>query len=158
MSEEQSASVYAAEKKEERVMDIEERVKQAYELHHQGYNCAQAVVGAYSDLVNIETAALMKISEGFGAGMGALQDTCGAVTGMFMLAGLVNSAGDISVKQTKPETYGMVRELAKQFGEKNQSIVCRDLKGVRTGQVLRSCDGCIEDAVRIAGEFLFHLK
>ncbi len=138
-------------------MNVEERVKKAYELHHQGYNCAQAVVGAYSDLVDIDEKTLMKISEGFGAGMGALQDTCGAVTGMFMLAGLVNSAGDVEEKQTKVETYGMVRELAKRFKEQNTSIMCRDLKGVETGKVLRSCDGCIEDAVRIAGEYLFQM-
>ena len=30
-------------------MNIEERVKKAYDLHHMGYNCAQALLGAYVD-------------------------------------------------------------------------------------------------------------
>lgn len=136
-------------------MNTEERVKKAYELHHKGYNCAQAVVGAYSDLTGTDEKTLLKVSEGFGGGMGSMQDTCGAVTGMFMLAGMVNSAGDVEEKQTKVQTYQIVRDLALQFKEKNQSTVCRELKGVETGTVLRSCDGCIEDAVRIVGSRLF---
>lgn len=136
-------------------MNTEERVKKAYELHHKGYNCAQAVVGAFSDLTDIDEKTLLKISEGFGGGMGAMQDTCGAVTGMFMLAGMANSAGDVEEKQTKAETYQIVRDLSATFQEKNHSTICRELKGVETGNVLRSCDGCIEDAVRIVGESLF---
>lgn len=136
-------------------MNTEERVKKAYELHHKGYNCAQAVVGAYCDLTDTDEKTLLKVSEGFGGGMGAMQDTCGAVTGMFMLAGMVNSAGDVEEKQTKAQTYQIVRDLALKFKEKNQSTVCRELKGVETGTVLRSCDGCIEDAVRIVGNQLF---
>lgn len=136
-------------------MNLEERVNKAHELHQQGYNCAQAVVGAYSDLVDAEEKTLFQISEGFGAGMGALQETCGAVTGMYMLAGMKNSAGDTAAKQTKAQTYQMVRDLTGRFQEKNQSVVCRELKGVGTGTVLRSCEGCIEDAVRMAGDYLF---
>ncbi len=136
-------------------MDMEERVKKAYDLHHKGYNCAQAVVGAYSDLTGVKEKTLFQISEGFGGGMGAMQDTCGAVTGMFMLAGIVNSAGDVEEKLTKEETYALVREVAERFKEKNHSAVCRELRGIETGEVLRECDGCIEDAVRIAGEYLF---
>ena len=136
-------------------MNTEERVKKAYELHHKGYNCAQAVVGAYGDLTDTDEKTLLKVSEGFGGGMGAMQDTCGAVTGMFMLAGMVNSAGDVEENQTKAQTYQIVRDLALKFKEKNQSTVCRELKGLETGTVLRSCDGCIEDAVRIVGNHLF---
>ena len=47
-----------------------------------------------------------------------------------------------------------VRELAAEFEKKNGSIVCRELKGIDTGKVLRSCDGCIEDGIRILGEYL----
>lgn len=47
-----------------------------------------------------------------------------------------------------------VRELAAEFEQKNGSIVCRELKGIDTGKVLRSCDGCIEDGIRILGEYL----
>ncbi len=138
-------------------MTIEERVKKANELHHRGYNCAQAVAGAYSDAVELDEKTLMKVSEGFGAGMGGLQETCGAVTGMVMLAGLKNSAGDVEEKMTKAATFAKVRELAAEFKNQNTTMNCRELKGVDTGKVLRSCDDCIADAVRIAGRKLFEL-
>ena len=128
------------------------------ELFMKGIDCSQVVAGAFAEELGITQEEAYKIAAGFGGGMGAMQDTCGAVTGMFMLAGMVNSAGDVEEKQTKVQTYQMVRELAAEFKEKNQSMICRELKGVETGTVLRSCDGCIEDAVRIAGDYLFPEK
>ncbi len=139
---------------------MEERVRRALENHKKGYNCAQSVLCAYSDLLGVEEETLFAVSEGFGGGMGGMLGTCGAVTGMFMVAGLNNSCKDLQACSTKPMTNKIVRELAKEFQEQNQSIICRELKGVDTGKVLRSCDGCIEDATRIVGERLFkeHLK
>ena len=43
----------------------------------------------------------------------------------------------------------------KEFQEKNSSVVCEELKGVETGNVLRSCGGCIKDAVLLAGRILY---
>lgn len=42
------------------------------------------------------------------------------------------------------------------FREKNGSTVCKELKGIESGKVLRSCPGCIEDMVRIAVKALFN--
>ena len=133
---------------------MEERIKRAMENHKKGYSCSQAVACAYCDLLGIDESLLFKMSEGFGLGMGAL-DTCGAVTGMFMVAGLAKSSGDLEHCNTKPSTMKLVGELRKAFVQKNQSVVCRELKGVDTKKPLRSCDGCIEDAIRIAGEMIF---
>lgn len=137
---------------------MEERVKRALENHKKGYNCAQSVLCAYSDLLGVEEETLFAVSEGFGGGMGGMLGTCGAVTGMYMAAGLQNSCKELQACSTKAVTNKLVRDLAKEFEEKNQSLICRELKGVETGKVLRSCDGCIEDATRIVGEKLFNLK
>ena len=136
---------------------MEERVERAMENHKKGYNCAQCVLCAYSDLLGEDEETLFRVAEGFGGGMGMLA-TCGAVTAMFMAAGLKNSSGDLTACSTKPQTMKLVKELAEAFREKNQSLVCRELKGVDTKKVLRSCDGCIEDAVRILGEKFFGLS
>ncbi len=40
------------------------------------------------------------------------------------------------------------------FQEKNGSTICRELKGVDTGNPLRSCPGCLEDAIELAQEIL----
>lgn len=133
---------------------IEERVAEIKDKHTRGYNCAQIVLCSYAEELGIDEETLFRISEGFGAGMGGMMQTCGAVTAMFMALGLANSSGDLQVCDTKTQTMKKVRELAAEFEKKNGSIVCRELKGIDTGKVLRSCDGCIEDGIRILGEYL----
>lgn len=133
---------------------IEERVAEIKDKHTRGYNCAQIVLCSYAEELGIDEETLFRISEGFGAGMGGMMQTCGAVTAMFMALGLANSSGNLQACDTKPQTMKKVRELAAEFEKKNGSIVCRELKGIDTGKVLRSCDGCIEDGIHILGEYL----
>ena len=135
-------------------MDTEQRIKNAVENQKKGYNCAQAVACAFCDLFGVEEKEAYKAMEGFGGGMGVMS-TCGAVSAMVYLAGLANSDGDISAPgKTKPTTMKHVKPMINEFNEKNSSIICRELKGVDTGKVLRSCPGCIEDGARIAAKYL----
>lgn len=66
-----------------------------------------------------------------------------------MVAGLLKSSRNTKEPVTKGATYRVSREIVQKFGEKNGSVVCKDLKGIGTGKVLRSCDGCIKDAAQI---------
>ena len=133
---------------------MEDRVQKAIENHKNGYNCCQAVACAYSDLFNIDEDTMFKISEGFGAGIGCMQGVCGALSGAVILAGLKNSSGDASNPTTKASTYKLSKELLEKFKNKNSSIFCKDLKGLETKKLLRSCDGCIEDAAKLVSEIL----
>ncbi|MBO5288509.1 MAG: C_GCAxxG_C_C family protein [Spirochaetales bacterium] len=126
--------------------------EKAIELHNIGYNCCQAVVCAFAERLGIDEEVLFKATEGFGLGMGAMNCTCGAVSGAVMLAGLKNSGG--TSQRTKVATYKLSAKIVDDFTTKNQSVICREIKGVDTGKVLRSCGGCIEDAVKIAEEVL----
>ena len=135
-------------------LDITACQAQAAEYHARGFNCAQAVACTLAPAVGLDPQVAFTLTEGFGAGMGGMMQTCGAVTAMFMALGLANSSGDLQACDTKPQTMEKVRELAAEFEKKNGSIVCRELKGIDTGKVLRSCDGCIEDGIRILGEYL----
>lgn len=134
---------------------MEEFVEKALEYHKKGFNCAQAVACAYSEEVGMDENIIFKMAEGFGAGMGGLQCTCGALSGAIMLAGLKQSSGDVNNPTTKGSTYKLSKQMVEEFREKNTSVICRDLKGLDTNVVLRSCDGCIEDAARIAYNVLF---
>ncbi|MBQ3185739.1 MAG: C_GCAxxG_C_C family protein, partial [Firmicutes bacterium] len=51
-------------------------------------------------------------------------------------------------------SYKAMKELTNKFIEKNSSVVCREVKGVDSGQMLRSCNGCIQDAAEIVEEYL----
>lgn len=127
-----------------------DRVEKALENHHKGYNCAQAVICAFADVTDYTEDQLFRLSEGFGFGMGT-QGTCGAVSAMVFLAGLKKSRGVDAIPETnKKESYELARELINSFEEKNKSIICKEIKGDN----LRSCDGCIEDAVKILEEKL----
>lgn len=126
--------------------------EKATELHNSGYNCCQAVACAFAQKLGIGEETLFKIGEGFGLGMGAMNCTCGAISGAVMLAGLKNSGG--TSQRTKAATYKLAAKIIDEFKAKNQSVICRELKGVDTGNILRSCSGCIEDAVKIAEEIL----
>lgn len=125
------------------------RVEKALAYHKKGYNCSQAVACSFCDTMNIDEETVFKMMEGFGFGVSDSFGTCGAVTGMAAVMGMLSSTGNMEMPDSKQKTYAKIRELNAQFREKNGSTICRELKGMDTGKVLRSCDGCIEDAVRI---------
>ena len=124
------------------------RAEKATEYHQKGYNCAQAIVCAFCDKVGLDEETAFKVSEGLGLGVSDTYGTCGAVMGM------ANSCGDLEAPVSKAATYQKVRELNDIFRKKNGSTICRELKGMDTGKVLRSCPGCIEDAANILSEKL----
>ena len=127
---------------------------QAADYHSQGYNCAQAVMCALAPHLGCDVDTAFRFMEGFGLGMGGMSETCGALSGAVAALGVANSAGAAS-PTSKGATYRLSREAARRFREKNSSTVCHELKGVDTGHgMLRSCPGCIDDAVDIAVDLL----
>ena len=120
-----------------------------------GYNCAQAVICALAPEVGADLEACFRLSEGFGAGMGGHRETCGAISGGIMALGQIRSGGTELSGTTKTATYKLASELVERFREKNGATACCELKGIgRESGPLRSCPGCIEDAVRITAEII----
>lgn len=130
------------------------RIEKALENHKKGFNCSQSVACAFCDKVEMSEKDLFRVMEGFGLGGGDMQGTCGAVAGAAAILGLINSTRNLETPNTKQSTYKMAKELNAKFREMNGSTICKELKGVETGKVLRSCDGCIEDAAKLVAEVL----
>ena len=130
------------------------RKEKAISLHDSGFNCAQSVACAFAEEIGVAEEVLFAACEGFGKGMGDTNATCGAVSGAVMLAGFKNSCADPSNPRTKAETYELAAKITGEFAEKNGSLICRELKGMDTGKVLRSCPDCIMDAVELAEKVL----
>jgi C_GCAxxG_C_C family probable redox protein len=101
--------------------------EKAAELFLKGYNCAQSVLIAFSDLTGLDEKTAYKISSSFGGGMGRLREVCGAVSGMFMVTGLLYSTDDLTTNADKIKHYALIQNLAKKFKEENGSIICREL-------------------------------
>jgi len=73
-------------------------------LFKEGYNCAQAVVSAFSDELEIDKETVLRLTSSFGGGMGRLREVCGAVSGMFMVAGLLNGYIDPKIIRLRQNT------------------------------------------------------
>lgn len=105
-----------------------------------GCNCAQAVLCTYADVAGIDEETAMRLAAPFGAGMGNMEGTCGAITG----AGLVLGLSGGSTRQ--------MRQIMNRFQERNGATQCKLLKGVGTGKVLRECNNCVADAAEFLEE------
>ncbi len=101
--------------------------ERAKELFKSGYNCSQAVLGAFCEELGMDFETAMKVASSFGGGMGRMREVCGTVSGMFMAAGLKYGFSDNSDPAKKGELYKRIQYLAELFREKNGSIICREL-------------------------------
>jgi C_GCAxxG_C_C family probable redox protein len=97
-----------------------------------GYNCAQSTLYPFCDDLGLDRDTALKLSCGFGAGMGRRQEVCGAVTGGILALGLRHGRGEGQDKTPTEETYRKVRELTAQFESARGSCICRTL--------LQGCD------------------
>ncbi len=122
------------------------RYEKAVEKHQKGYNCAQAVLCAFSDKIGMEEDDLFRLSEAFGGGMGGTQGVCGAVSAMVFVAGAIKSYGIDKLPETnKKESYNSARILMEKFENEVGTIICAEIKNKQ----LCSCDECIEKAVEL---------
>ena len=110
----------------------------ALEYKHKGYNCCQAVTAALAEEIGVDSEKLLNLSAGFGAGMGNMEGTCGALVGAVVAAGGV-TRGNGSMR--------VARQISELFARQCGSIRCKDIKGVETGRALCSCDDCVRNAV-----------
>lgn len=121
---------------------------------NRGYNCSQAVGCAFCEDVGIEESKMFQLMSAFGLGMGGMEGTCGAVSAGIAVMGLMMNNGNTEDIRQKVKIHKTAKEYTRRFAEKNASIVCRELKGAGTGNILRTCEGCVEDAVVILEEMM----
>ena len=99
----------------------------AAQLFLDGYNCAQAITVAFSDVTGLDKDFSARMASSFGGGMGRMREVCGAVSGMLMVAGLLYGYDSSCDDAAKKAHYKLVQELAGAFREEVGSIVCREI-------------------------------
>jgi C_GCAxxG_C_C family probable redox protein len=109
---------------------MSKKADQAVECFNSGFNCAQSVFSTYSEEFGINKTDALRISCGFGGGMGHKQEVCGALTGAFMLIGCKYGKTKEDDTESKEKTYELVCELADKFKTKHGNILCRELLGI----------------------------
>lgn len=146
---------------------MSERGDRAKELFRQGYNCAQAVVLAFSDVTGLDEKTSAMLASGFGGGMGRMREVCGAVSGMFIVYNMLNGYSDPADNEGKMRNYADIQKLAADFKAENGSIICKELLGLskpegthipekRTDEYYkkRPCGDLVKIATEVLEEFL----
>ena len=148
------------------------KIDKEEELFVSGYNCSQAVVAAFADLFGFTEEQGLKLSAGMGGGMGRLRMTCGAVSGMAILAGMDCGSADASDREGKSANYKVVQELCERFKSEHQSLICAELLNIRKGAPLsyeasertaeyyktRPCVNMVVTAAKIFADYLDEKK
>ena len=101
--------------------------ERAQELFLQGYNCAQAVAGAFCDEIGLPFDTCVRAVSAYGGGMGRLREVCGACSGMAFVLGNVMGYDKADDHEGKKVLYETVREGFGKFKEKNGSYICKEL-------------------------------
>ena len=121
------------------------RKEKAIELHKNRYTCSQAVACAFCDLVDVDELTMKDMVRRYSGGA---YKVCGAVMGAYVIVNYLNG----NINPDNPAEP--LKEDLSLFKEKNSSVICRELKGLEGGKVLRSCRGCVEDAAEILEELI----
>ena len=148
----------------------EDRIQRAVELFMQGYGCCQSVVCAFSDLYGLDEEMALRVSAGFGGGVGRMRMMCGACSALVILAGLEKGQTRGEDREGKAACYQLVRQLLETFRQRNGSIICAELlqmNGIKaetnTSQPdernaeyyrVRPCARKVESAARVFAEYL----
>ena len=114
--------------------DPGERGERARDFFLPGYNCCQAVLLAFADILEAEGLdenMVKTIGSGFGGGFARMREVCGSFSGCTVMAGFIRPAVSPGMDERKAN-YALVQEMAADFRERNGgSIVCGELLGLR---------------------------
>ena len=98
----------------------------AYAWFLKGYNCSQSVVAAFAPQLGLTEETALRLSAGFGAGIGRMREVCGAFCGVVTVLSMVYA--DPADPKDKSRMYALVQQAAEQYRTRNGgSIICREL-------------------------------
>jgi len=142
------------------------RAEEAKKQFEKGFHCAPAVLSTYNEQLGLEKALALKIACGFGAGIGRMGKTCGAVTGALMVIGLKHGQANLADQESSQRTYALVKEFIDRFTTLHGSIECKELIGYDlsdsselgsardSGIFQNKCPGFVYDSALILEEIL----
>ena len=113
-----------------------DREYMAEQLFRSGYNCSQTVFATFADAAGMTEEEAARLASPFGAGFGKMREVCGAVSGMVLLAGVLRGYSDPADAEAKKELYALVQNMCNEFKEREGSLICRELLGLREGEDL----------------------
>ena len=141
-------------------------VEEAISLFKKGFRCSQAILSTYGIQFGLDQELALKLASPFGAGMGSLGNTCGAVTGAFMVLGLKYGNSKVGEIKKKEKAYEITKEFVERFKSRNGTIMCKDLlncdistfegrnKAIKEKIFIEICPKLVRDSAEILEELL----
>ena len=109
-------------------MTAEGRILEAVSRFKNGYACSQAIFTVYAPQFGVAEDKALAIACGFAGGM-RMAETCGAVSGAFMILGLKYCGAEGIAMAGRQATYEAVIKFTAQFKSKQHSVACKELLG-----------------------------
>jgi C_GCAxxG_C_C family probable redox protein len=106
---------------------IKSKAEDAVAYFEKGFVCSQAIFATYAESLGLKPEIALPIADAFGLGMGGMAETCGAVTGAFMVIGLKYGRVHAEDSEAKEKTRRIIKEFVKRFDERHGSIICKTL-------------------------------
>ena len=100
----------------------------AIDYFKQGYSCSQSVFAAFSDITGMSPEMSLKLSSSFGGGIGGMKETCGVVTGAFMVLGIRYGSAELLTPEDKKKFYAFVQTFSDEFNKSFGTLICRKLE------------------------------
>mgnify|MGYP001465050665 CR=1 FL=1 len=146
------------------------RSERALNYYSKGFNCAQSVIVSFADILKLDEETALRLASGFGGGMGRMQQTCGAVTGAFMVIGFLKGKFKSDDQESSAITNSIIQEFSKRFATIHGSINCKalikfdlnseeELAQAKEADVFnKKCTFFVKEAVEILEEILIEYK
>ena len=139
-------------------------------MFQEGFNCAQSVLTCCGGPRGLPRGLALRLGAPLGGGMGCLGETCGAVTGAFLVIGLRPAKADPKDVSFRRGSDGLVRRFTAAFKRRHKTISCRELLGfdvstpqgieqARAAGVFKTlCPPLVRSAAEIVEELLSECK
>ncbi|MBC8423885.1 C-GCAxxG-C-C family protein [bacterium] len=138
------------------------RADEAVALLDEGYNCAQSVLAAFADTLDLDLETALRLADPFGGGMMMSGGPCGAVTGALLVLGLGHGGTAADDDESNERVRELTREFHRRFRARRGTASCTELLGAdisrpevfaqaQTDEIF--ADTC-PDSVRAAAEIL----
>ena len=105
----------------------EEKIAKARELFLSGYNCAQAVAGAFAPEMGMEEKAVVRLAGGLGGGLGGIRVLCGAFSASCLVMSQLHGYDEPDDMEGKKSLYALEQRMGAIFTDRYETLNCREL-------------------------------
>lgn len=134
-----------------------DKMKAASDCYKKGCTCSQAILCAYADELGMEKETAYRMMEGFGCGMGEMQELCSALAAAVCVISFRVSRGRSEPGYGRSETYEGVRRIMEIFRREYGGITCGEiLRGASSKEA--DCSMKVKDMVIMIDRVIYELE